>query len=128
MREHDRAADLAGSWEWLRYAAQLPAKSVPFAGAAADMLLYSGRCLLTGGVVNNGNAGGQTFALRDGQDASGVLLYQVFLNTGSNAYPALPPNGVLCEIGVWAHVSGGPMSGSVFVVPLWHGPRTPPGD
>lgn len=128
MRERDRAADLAGSWEWLEFAARLPAKYVPLAQTGADKLIMSGRCLLLGADLFNMATNGGTVTIYDGTSANGSVAAQIGFPADTTVNYRSPGQGVLLEQGCWLSPSSVTVQGCVFVVPLWHGPRTPPGD
>lgn len=118
----------AGSWRLLSELARLPARVVPFSGLSGGAQLYSGRCILTGAIIHNANAGSVVMVLRDGLDATGDKLDQASLATAASHSPSLPAQGVVCERGVFLDIAAGPLDGSIFVVPLWHYRFTPPGE
>lgn len=117
-----------GSWEWLAFAAGLPAKAILIPGISADTQLFTGRCIYMGFTVANNAAGGGNFNLYDGRDANGYPLNLDFPGNGTTINRFAGMHGVLCENGIFCHVSTGPMNGSLFVIPLWHAPNTAPGE
>ena len=118
---------LKGSWEWLEFAAQLPAKPMPLVSATANTLVYSGRCILAGAsVFNNGTAAGG-INLLDGLDGKGAIVTLIPLAANSGQTLELAPQGVLMEIGVFATISTATITGSIYIIPLWHERLTPPG-
>ena len=123
-----RIKGLEGSWEWLEFAASLPARPIIFGPVSADTQLFTGRCLYKGFTMANNAAGGGNFNLYDGRDANGPPLNLDFPSNGSTINRFTFGAGVLCESGIFLHVSTGPMVGSLFIVPLWHGEFTPPGE
>lgn len=116
-----------GSWEWLEFAAQLPAQPFVFGPTAANALVYSGRCILLGGSYLNSATAAGTVQLLDGQDATGGLVVATAVAASSPATPNLPGQGILCEIGVFLLPGGTTIKGSVYVIPLAHYDFTPPG-
>lgn len=128
MRTRPPIEGLKGSWEWLRFAAQLPSSPQFVSGQAANTLIYSGRCILTGATfLNSGTAPGQAI-LHDGQDVSGGVVSVTPIAASAAGNPVLPSMGVLCELGVFLEVTTATLKGSVFVIPLWHYEYTEPGD
>lgn len=128
MRERDRAADLAGSWEWLEFAARLPARPVPIASGSAVLTVYSGRCIFTGLSLTNSGGSGGTALVYDGLDVSGTPAARMGIGANSTSQFAAPGQGILMEIGVTLNPATLTLQGTAYVVPLWHGPRTPPGE
>lgn len=123
-----RGVDAKGSWEWLRFASQLPAKPFPFTTLSVGKVIYSGRCILREITGLNNSASGGTLTLLDGLDASGV-------NAGTQGYAAssqfshsFAAFGILLEIGCYLNPGTGPITGSVALVPLWEYNITPPGE
>lgn len=125
--ERARPRGLKGSWEWLAFAAQLPANPIPLTSLSASTLIYSGRCILMGASVQNNGAGAGGINLLDGLDATGAAVVIQPLAAQAAAVIDLPGNGVLCELGVFAQITTATIRGSVWVVPLWHYPNTGPG-
>lgn len=127
MYEHTAGRDLKLSYEWLEFAAGLPPKPVPYTGQSASFQGFKGPAILHGLVCNNGNAGGQTIILHDGEDATGPLVHQAFIGNGQNQVQMFPPKGIMCETGVFITLFGGPWAITLLLVPLWHYSITPPG-
>lgn len=115
------------SWEWLAFAAGLPAEPIPFTGVAANTLIASGRFIVTGFTTSNASTSAQTFNLRDGLDNTGKVIVEFSPNASAKQVVSLPSRGLLVEIGIWAECGGGPISGAVYAIPLWHYPLTVPG-
>ena len=93
---------LKGSWEWLEYAAQLPAKAVNFT-TSADTLIYGGRCIYMGFTMANNAVGGGNFNLYNGRDANGAPLNLDFPSNGSTinrAAAGQDGNGKPARVGV----------------------------
>lgn len=128
MYEHAAGRDLKRSFDWLEFAAGLPAHHVPYKAASASFQGFKGSCILQAVWVNNGNAAGQTFILTDGEDATGPIIHQAFIGNGQNQNQPFSPRGILCETGVFVQLFGGPWNMTLFVVPLWHYTSTPPGE
>lgn len=122
-REHQ-----AGSWRLLYELAQLPARAQPITVASPGGLVYSGRCILTGATINNSGAAGGGVLLFDGQDANGPLLLAVGFGATANVAVPVAGQGLLCESGVFASSSGFTGRASAWIIPLWHYPRTQPGE
>ena len=128
MDQHERGRGLKSSYEWLEFAARQPARIVAYTGQSAPFVGFSGRCIAQGLFVNNGNAAGQTIILADGLDTTGPDFHQAFIGNGANQTINFGINGVLCETGIWVGLFGGPWKITLYVVPLWHYPFTPPGE
>jgi hypothetical protein len=123
-----RGAVGTGNWEWLRFAASLPAKPVQFIAQSTNRELFSGRCIvreITG--LNNGVAGG-TLTLNDGGDASGTLVLTQGYAASASFSHSIAAFGALCEIGLFLVTGGQSLTGNVLLVPLWEYNITPPGD
>lgn len=117
-----------GSWDWLAFAAGLPAKAILIPNISADTQLFTGRCIYMGFTIANNAVGGGNFNLYDGRDATGYPLNLDFPSNGSTINRYLSGPGVLVENGIFCHVSTGPMLGSLFIIPLWHSRNTAPGE
>lgn len=128
MAGYRRGAPLTGSWEWTRYAAQLPAKPYQFIATAAPKLIVAGRYILreiTG--LNNATVGG-TLTLLDGQDATGAIAGTQGYAASAQFSHSFSTGGVLMEIGIWLNPGNGNLTGTVLAVPLWEYENTPPGE
>lgn len=123
-----RPHDLKGSWEWLAFAATLPADPVALTGAPTGQLVGTGRHILMGGTLVNTATTASTWNVYDGMDNTGTQIAQVTVPAGGNAPLAMPASGVLCETAVFARYSGGLVTGSLWIVHLWKYPFTPPGE
>lgn len=117
-----------GSWEWLQFCSQLPAKPYPLPNPGTNGIVYSGRCIVRGYSFANTATVGGALLLFDGLDGSG----QAVTRTGYGASGSTAPNyfypGILMDIGVFANTGLGQLTGVVYVVPLWGYPHTPPGE
>jgi len=122
-----QGVDAKGSWEWLRFAAGLPAKAIPINSVSASGQLVSGRYIVTGISLNNSATTGGLVTLHDGGDASGVVILEAGFSASSTAQVAVPSRGVLTEIGIYLSLAGGLVSGCVYAIPLWAYNLTPPG-
>lgn len=98
--------------------ARLPAKVVPFKTSSNDLQVFKGQGIITGLMVNNGSGANNNFAVYDGEDSNGPLIYQQFISSGNNFNPAFGANGIALEIGVHVTVSASPFSGSIYVVSI----------
>lgn len=128
MDRKDIAERLARSWDWLYFAAQLPANPIPVPSTSASKLVYSGRCILTGGVFTNSGGGAGSVQLLDGQDNTGTLVGAAAVAAGATSPITIAGQGVLCELGVYLVVTTATIIGSAWIIPLWHDQKTPPGD
>lgn len=103
--------------EWL-LAASCPAIALPVNAVTVNTSLMTGRCLLVGWALHAvGGPGG--FQIRDGGDASGLLVADQNLAAGGSqeAGPSMP--GIRMDSGVFlvlATITS--LSGAVWVVPL----------
>jgi hypothetical protein len=124
---HRPGEGLKGDWEWLRFAASLPAIPVTLPSLSANTLLYPGRCILTGLNVENQGAGSGVFNLRNGMDNTGEYIAILPLGATASASQQFGSLGVLLDIGLFAEIVSVTMRGAVFVIPLWHYGFTAPG-
>lgn len=124
--QHGRG--LKGSLEWLAFVANLPARIEPINVPLGGGLVVPGRGILTGVNLINSATAASTVTLIDGQDSKGLNIAQYTVAGSGNLSPNFPVKGVLVEIGVFLSYSGGLISGSVYVVPLWRYPFTAPGE
>lgn len=115
-------------WEWMSFAATLPAKPFQFLNLAANKYLLSFRCIVVGLSLNNSATAGGLLTLYDGQDANGEIIAQQGYAASSTVNQLLGTTGVLAENGVFLGVSGGTLTGAVWAIPLWHYNVTPPGE
>ena len=127
MYEHPAGRDLKASYEWLEFAAGLPAKVVPWTNESASFQGFKGRCVLQAVAGINGNAGTQSIQLHDGEDASGALIFPTAVPGNGYLFQPFSPRGILCETGVFVQIPAGPWSITLLLVPLWHYSNTPPG-
>lgn len=127
MTAQMRGQDLKGDWQWLAFAASLPASPIQFLAVTASQKLATGR-FIVGGItgVNTAATAGQV-ALYDGQDATGPLIGIVDVAATSSFTIPLPANGVMTEIGIYLGVTTATLTGSVSAVPLWIYNKTAPG-
>lgn len=123
----ERIEGLKGSWGWLEYASQLPAKPVALPSATGNGLVYSGRCILAGASVFNSATTSGGLNLLDGVDNKGLIAATIPLAATTGFNGDLAPNGVLMEIGIFATITTATISGAIYVIPLWHQRLTPPG-
>jgi hypothetical protein len=123
-----KISGLKGSWEWLQFASQLPAKPVPLLAPSGNVVAFSGRCIYLGvNLVNSATTAGRV-AVYDGLDVTGPLI-DVAAVPASGVLPATrAAAGVLCELGVTVSLTSIVVTGSVLVVPLWHYFDGPPGE
>lgn len=124
---HAQAEGLKGDWEWLRFAASLPAIPITLPSLTANTLLYSGRCILTGLNVENQGGGSGVMNLRNGVDNTGEYIAILPLGATASASQQFGTLGVLLDIGLYAEIVSVTMRGAVFVIPLWHYGFTSPG-
>ena len=117
-----------GSWEWLALAAQLPAKAIPQAGGMATGLVASGRYLFKGVTCNNTATAAGVVVVRDGQDASGVPVFNLAVPASSPASSPFLSDGVLCEGGLYVVATGLTGTLTIWAAPLKHYAYWPPGE
>lgn len=122
-----RGQDWKGRWDWLNFAAGLPAKPFQLVGVTSKVTLTTGRYIFVGGVFNNTATTAATVTVYDGQDSTGEIIGQVTVPASSSLPLNTANDGVLAEIGLFVAVSGGTITGSIWAVPLWHYNITPPG-
>lgn len=128
MTTYPRGARVGGSWEWLRFASQLPARPYQFTNAVAGGLIVAGRYILreiTG--LNNATVGG-TLTLVDGQDAKGVIAGTQGYAASAQFSHSFATGGVLMELGIYLVPGTGNLTGTVVAVPLWEYENTAPGE
>lgn len=128
MKDYPRGTHMQGSWDWLRFAAQLPAKPFQFTSVSAGKLIVAGRYILreiTG--LNNATVGG-TLTVLDGQDATGVICGTQGYAASQQFSHSFSTGGVLTEIGIWLTPGNGTLTGTVLAVPLWEYENTAPGE
>ena len=117
-----------GSLEWLIAIASVPADPVSLPPAGAGGLVESGQLILFGGsFLNAGTVAGHV-NLFDGADAKGTLIVQLDIAAGASANLNIPRAGILCEIGLFAVVTAGTITGPAYVGHVWKYPFTPPGE
>lgn len=124
----ERYARLKESWEWLSFAASLPAKPFQFSALTAGRLLNSGRYILVGVSLNNISTNAGVLTLYDGQDTNGEISGVVPFAASAGAAQTFGTRGVLMEIGIYLNPSAGSVTGTVYAVPLAHYNNTPPGE
>lgn len=127
MEHREPGRTLESSWEWLRFAASLPAIPVPLPNLTQNTLLYSGRCILTGLNVDNTGGGSGAFNLRNGVDNTGEYIGIYRLASTAGVQQNFGTLGVMLDIGLFAEIATVTMRGAVFVIPLWHYGITAPG-
>jgi hypothetical protein len=122
-----RSVDTKRSWEWLSFAATLPASPIQFLSTAANKQLAGGRYIVTAINATNAATTAGTLTLYDGQDTTGEILGVINLAAGTSLNLILGTTGTLTEIGIFMAVSGGTFTGSVLAIPLSRYNITPPG-
>jgi len=120
--------DAKGSWEWLRFASQLPAKPFQFTAQSTNKLVYKGRCILREITGLNNNATGGTLTLLDGEDTTGTIAGTQGYAASSQFSHSFASFGILMEIGCFLVPGGQSLTGTVALVPLWEYNITPPGE
>lgn len=117
-----------GSLEWLIAIASVPADPVSLPPAGTGGLVESGQLILFGAsLLNAGTVAGHV-NLFDGMDAKGTLIVQLDIAAGASANLNIPRAGILCEIGLFAVVTAGTITGPTYVGHVWKYPFTPPGE
>jgi hypothetical protein len=128
MPGHLRAVDQKSSWDWLRFAAALPAKPEPVNNLSAGKLIYKGRCIAIGCALNNSSTNGGILTVYDGEDANGTNAGAYGFAASNSLKQTFGLLGVLHEIGVFLSPSAGSLTGALWVIPLWQYNVTPPGE
>lgn len=123
-----RIKGLEGSWEWLEFAAGLPAKVIAWPNGSAGGLVASGRLLVTGGWVNNGATTAGLAQLFDGISSTALEIARVPAAASSPTLFSFPNKGLLCEIGLFVATNSTVIGGAMYIIPLWHGEFTAPGE
>lgn len=118
---------LESSWEWLEFAAGLPSRAMPITAITAGTLVMSGRAILTGGFLDNVATTAGQFVIYDNTSASGVQVAGGTVAASTISQLSLPVKGILLEIGCFIVPTTATLTGSVYLIPLWHYPQTQPG-
>lgn len=117
-----------GDLAWLIAIGSVPADPVGLPPGGAGGLVESGQLILFGGsLLNAGTVAGHV-NLFDGMDAKGTLIVQLDIAAGASAQLSIPRAGIFCEIGLFAVVTAGTITGPVYVGHIWKYPFTPPGE
>ena len=95
-----------------------PAIPIATAGLSANKLLFSGRALLRGWSLQNGNAGAQVFQVLDGTDATGLVVAVLNLAAGANSQGPPCDTGILLSAGLFVVAPAGPLQGAFYVTPV----------
>lgn len=82
---------------------------------SADEALTTRPCLLCGWALFNGNAAAQTAQLFNGQGTTAGLAGGSVLAANGSATQFMGDEGALCEGGLFLHVTGGPITGCVYI-------------
>ena len=128
MDGYRKIRGLKGSWEWLQFAAQLPAKPVPLLASSGNVVAFSGRCIYLGvNLINSATTAGRV-AVYDGLDTTGPIVDLGAVAASGILSANTAAAGVLCELGVTVALTSIVVTGSVLVVPLWHYFDGPPGE
>jgi hypothetical protein len=127
MADRLRSLETKSDWEWLSFAASLPATPFGFAGISASRQLLTGRYIVTGASVYNTATTAGTLALYDGLDTTGQLI--IVESAAASASQDLPigANGVMTSMGVFLSISTATFTGTVWAIPLDRYNITPPG-
>lgn len=123
-----RRETLESSWDWLEFAAQLPARAIPFTSQSASFGPLTGRCIFLGVSWNNAATTAGAIDVLDGQDAKGGIAWQFTVAASVRGNGTIPGQGVLLEIGCWLNLTTVTITGAVLLIPLWHHRLTPPGE
>lgn len=125
---HDRVRWPQGSLEWLLAIASLPADPIPAPAGGAGGLVESGQLTVYGGSLVNSGTAASTVTFLDGQDAKGGLIATLSVPASGTFQWSLPRAGVSLEVGLWMVVTGGSVTGTLYVAHIWKYPFTPPGE
>jgi hypothetical protein len=126
--EFRRNRGLKSSWEWLEYAAGLPARHVAMPGPTNWGQVVGGANLLMGATIANASGAAVTVTIRDGADVSGDPMAVLVVPANSGLPWAGPASGIMAEIGIFIASPGASVTGVVHYIPLEHEQRTPPGE
>lgn len=117
-----------GDLAWLVAIGNTAADPVPLPAAGAGGLVESGQMTLLGGSLVNSSTNAAVVTLYDGQSNNSAFIAQIPVPASSTVNLSLPRAGVFCEIGIFAVVTGGNVTGALYVQHLWKYPFTPPGE
>jgi hypothetical protein len=95
-----------------------PAVAIDLKAMTASAVLFSGRTLLRGFSLQNGNAAQQTFQILDGLDASGARVALFQINAGVDQQGPSSDTGILMTAGIFMVVPAGPLNGVIYHTPL----------
>lgn len=128
MDEYRKISGLKGSWEWLQFAAQLPAKPVPLLASSGNVVAFSGRCIYLGtNLINSATTAGRV-VVYDGLDTTGAVIDLAQVAASQVLPSRIGSPGVLCELGVTVALTSIVVTGAVLVIPLTHYLDAPPGE
>lgn len=128
MNGRRRISGLKGSWEWLKFAAQLPANPILFNNVTGHLTVFSGRCIVTGMSAFNSSVSGSNVDLYDGTDGSGIPFDVLPFGSSAPFSRTYGGQGILLESGLHMYTGAATLAGSAWLIPLWHDDYTEPGD
>lgn len=128
MDRPERGRGLKASWEWLEFAAGLPAKHAAVPGPTNWGQVVGGRNILTSATFSNASGAAVTITIRDGAAADGDPMAILVVPANSGLPWDGPASGVLAEVGIFIASPGANVTGVIHYVPLEHNYGTPPGE
>lgn len=128
MDKFERTRNLKASWEWVEFAAGLPARHAAVPGPTAWGQVVPGANLFMGATIANASGAAVTVTIRDGADVSGDPMAVLVVPANSGLPYVGPSSGILAEVGIFIASPGANVSGVIHYVPLEHNQNTPPGD
>lgn len=117
-----------GDLDWLTDIGEVPADPVSLPSSGASGLVESGQLILFGGSFKNSGTVAGHVDLYDGMDTKGTLIVQLDVAAGASVQLSVPRAGVFCEIGLFASVTAGVITGPAYIGHIWKYPFTPPGE
>lgn len=127
MEKQLRGRDGKLDWEWLSFAASLPAKPFQFVNLSSGKALFNFRAIVVGVSLNNSATTGGLLTVYDGQDTTGEIIAQQGYGASSTQSQTFGNVGVLAENAVFLGIGGGVLTGTLWAIPLWRYNITPPG-
>lgn len=127
MDKFERTRSLKASWEWVEFAAGLPARHATVPGPTAWGQVVAGANILMGATISNASGAAVTVTIWDGADATGDPLAVLVVAANGGLPWTGPSSGILAEVGIFIASPGANVTGVIHYVPLEHNWNTPPG-
>lgn len=93
------------------------ARPVAIPGTPATQLIESGRLVLYGWSLVNSSTAAVTVSIRDGQDATGLVVAPVVVPASGNAVEFLGDPGIGLDIGCFLTGLAGVITGTLYLKP-----------